>query len=378
MNIIHIVFARKTQSKMTTIADIICQLAIEQIKLGNTVTVWEIGTKPLDQLQQKGFFTKSFTKKLFPWRTTALIKSAIETIPQNTIVHIHGGLIPAFYTLAFYLHEKGIPYILTPHGRYHSYSLQRAGYLKRQYFLNFDANIIAWASAIHFSCEYEQQSLSQFIEFDQQKTYINPNGLLNTQLHIAPKILKHDEIIYCFNGELNMEEMGLDILLKAFADFKNNHKNNAVLWIIGQGKDRNTILKWIKRYQLHKYVFVKPAVFGALKFEQLSHVDVMVRPSRSDYSPAVMVEAAAMSIPIIVSSATGLAELVNQCNAGYTLNELTVAALVDQFKQSMIDVDTVHWNRKKMNAYQMTIDHFAWNTIAKKHTDIYKTVLQNQ
>lgn len=378
MNIIHVVFARKAQTKMTVIADIVSQLAIEQTKLGHTVTVWEIGSKPLDQLQHKGFHTKSFTKKLLPWRTTALIKSAIDTIQPNTIVHIHGGIIPAFYSLAFYLYEKGIPYILTPHGRYHSYSLQKAGYLKRQYFLNFDVNIITWASALHFSSNYEQQSLSQFVEFNTQKSYIKPNGLLNTQLHIAPKILKHDEIIYCFNGELNMEEMGLDILLKAFADFKKLHKNNAVLWIIGNGKDRNTILKWIKKYNLHKYVFVKPAVFGALKFEQLSHIDVMIRPSRLDYSPAVLIEAAAMSIPIMVSSETGLAELVEQCNAGYILKELTVSAMVEQFKQSMVDIDTVHWNRKKMNAHQMIVEHFAWNAIAQSHVDVYKSVLNNQ
>lgn len=376
MNIIHVVFARKALTKMTVIADIISQLATEQMKLGHSVTVWEICAKPLDQLQQKGFFTKSFTKKLFPWRTTALLKSAIESLPSNTIVHLHGGVIPAFYSVAFYLYQKKIPYILTPHGRYHLYALQKASYLKRQYFLNFDANIISWASAIHFSSAYEQQSLSQFIELDQQKTYITPNGLLNVQLHIAPKILKHDEIIYCFNGELNMEEMGIDLLLKAFAEFKNNQKNNAVLWIIGNGKDRNTILKWIKRYNLHKYVFVKPAVFGALKFEQLSHVDVLVRPSRLDYSPAVVMEAAAMSIPVIVSAATDFAELVNQSNAGYALKELTIAALVEQFKQSMIDLDTAHWNRKKMNAHQMTVEHFAWNAIAKRHTDIYKNLIK--
>lgn len=168
--------------------------------------------------------------------------------------------------------------------------------------------------------------------------------------------------------------MGIDILLNAFAKFKKTNSNNAVLWIMGNGKDRNSILKSIKRLGLHKYVFVKPMVYGALKFEQLSKIDIMVRPSRLDYSPYVVLESASMSIPAIVSNETYFTELIQSANAGYTLKENTVEALTQIFVESMNDIDTVQWNRKKINARQMVIDHCSWNKIAKEHIEVYKSI----
>jgi hypothetical protein len=40
----------------------------------------------------------------------------------------------------------------------------------------------------------------------------------------------------------------------------------------------------------------------------------------------------------------------------------------------MNDIDSVQWNRKKMNARQMVIDHCAWNNIARAQIEVYKTL----
>ena len=143
---------------------------------------------------------------------------------------------------------------------------------------------------------------------------------------------------------------------------------------MGNGKDRNTILKSIKKLGLHKYVFVKPMVYGTLKFEQLSKIDIMVRPSRLDYSPFVVLESASMSIPSIVSNQTYFAEIIKAANAGYTLKDNSVETLCQIFIESMNDIDSIQWNRKKMNARQMVIDHFAWNNIARAQIEVYKTL----
>ncbi|HQS22973.1 MAG: hypothetical protein B7Y11_02055 [Sphingobacteriia bacterium 24-36-13] len=374
MEIIHIVFARKAKEKINPLVDIANQLATEQIKLGHTVQIWGIGSGTLDQLQHKPYQAIFFSNSLFMWNTLDKIKKAIQSIKPSTIVHIHGGIIPIFYPIIFHLHKNNCPYILSPHGRYNSYTLKTASYLKRRHFENFDTNIINWASAIHFISEFERKELLNHYPFDLQKSYIIPNGLIDNNINIAPKIMKHDEIIYCFYGELNMNRMGIDILLNAFSKFKKTNTNNAVLWIMGNGKDRNNILKSIKKLGLHKYVFVKPMVYGALKFEQLSKIDIMVRPSRLDYSPFVVLESASMSIPSIVSYETYFAELIKTANAGYPLKENSVEALTQTFIESMNDIDTVQWNRKKMNARQMVIDHCSWNKIAREQVEVYKTI----
>lgn len=375
MEIIHIVFARKAKEKINPLVDIANQLATEQIKLGHSVQIWGIGSGTLDQLQQKPYKVICFSTSLFMWNTLDNMKKAINTIKAGTIIHIHGGIIPIFYPIVFHLHKNNCPFILSPHGRYNSYTLKRASYLKRKHFENFDTNIINWASAIHFVSEFERKELLDNYPFDLQKSYIIPNGLIDNNINIAPKIMKHDEIIYCYYGELSITKMGIDILLNAFSKFKKITNNNAVFWIIGNGGDRNAILKSIKKLGLHKYVFVKPMVYGTLKFEQLSKIDIMVRSSRLDYSPFVVLESASMSIPSIVSKQTYFAELIKTANAGYTLNENSVEELMQIFVESMNDIDSVQWNRKKMNARQMVIDHFGWNKIAREQIKVYQTIL---
>ncbi len=375
MEIIHMVFARKAKEKINQLVDIANQLATEQLKLGHTVQVWGIGSGTLDQLQQKPYKVICFSTSLFMWNTIDNMKKAISLIKPGTIIHVHGGIIPIFYPIIFHLHKNNCPFILSPHGRYNTNTLKSASFLKRKHFENFDTNIINWASAIHFVSEFERKELLACCPFDLQKSYIIPNGLIDNNINIAPKIMKHDEIIYCFYGELNMINMGIDILLNAFFVFKKTNSNNAVLWIMGNGKDRNTILKSIKKLGLHKYVFVKPMVYGALKFEQLSKIDIMVRPSRLDYSPFVVLESASMSIPSIVSNETYFAELIKNTNAGYTLKENSVEALTQTFIESMNDIDSVQWNRKKMNARQMVIDYCAWNKIAREQIAVYQTIV---
>jgi glycosyltransferase involved in cell wall biosynthesis len=372
MEIIHIVFARNAKAKMNIIIDIVNQIASEQVRIGYEVEVWEIGSRPLDQLQQNPYITKSFSTSLFMWNTMDKISRYINTINKNKIVHIHGGIIPIFYPIAFKLHEKGIPFVLSPHGRYNLYTLNNTSFLKRKHFQNFDSNIINWATAIHFCSEFERNELASYHPFDLQKSYIVPNGLINNNLNIAPKIMKHDEIIYCFTGELNIAEMGIDILLSGFSKFKKTHQNNAVLWIIGNGKDRNNILKLIKKLGLHKYVFLKPAVYGALKFEQLSKIDIIVRTSRVDYTPFVVLESAAMSIPSIVSDSTYLTDLVQLNNSGYILKVNNSDELLSKLVESMNDIDTIQWNRKKLNAHQMVVNHCSWNKISREHIEVYK------
>lgn len=374
MEIIHIVFARKAKEKINPIVDIANQLATEQIKLDHAVQVWGIGSGTLDQLQQKPYKVICFSTSLFMWNTLGNMKNAINAIKAGTIIHIHGGIMPIFYPIIFHLHKNNCPFILSPHGRYNSYALKKASYLKRKHFENFDTNIINWASAIHFVSEFERKELLDYYPFDLQKSYIIPNGLIDNNINIAPKIMKHDEIIYCYCGELSITKMGIDILLYAFSRFKKITNNNAVFWIIGNGGDRNAILKSIKKLGLHKYVFVKPMVYGTLKFEQLSKIDIMVRSSRLDYSPFVVLESASMSIPSIVSKQTYFAELIKTANAGYALNENSVEELMQTFVESMNDIESVQWNRKKMNARQMVIDHCSWKNIAREQIEVYITI----
>lgn len=68
----------------------------------------------------------------------------------------------------------------------------------------------------------------------------------------------------------------------------------------------------------------------------------MVRCTRLDYAPSVVLESAAMSIPSIVSENTYLVDLIKNTNAGYTLTKNTSDELMQVFTESLKDIETVH------------------------------------
>ena len=74
MEIIHVVFTRNTKAKNNPIADIVNQLATEQLKLGIKTTIWEISRKPSDRFQNKAYPLKHFSHHLFLWNTMKEIR----------------------------------------------------------------------------------------------------------------------------------------------------------------------------------------------------------------------------------------------------------------------------------------------------------------
>ena len=87
MEIIHLLFTRNTKAKMSPLVDIIHQLATEQVKIGYDVTVWHIGSKPLDLFNNKAYKTKNFSTNLFVWNT-AQKREPHKTHTERTIVFL--------------------------------------------------------------------------------------------------------------------------------------------------------------------------------------------------------------------------------------------------------------------------------------------------
>lgn len=78
------------------------------------------------------------------------------------------------------------------------------------------------------------------------------------QLPQQYKSKKNEVPIFAFMGEFDCKLFGLDIILKAFSDYKNKYLENGSLWLIGQEKDQEILSNLIVDYQITDFVKIKP------------------------------------------------------------------------------------------------------------------------
>ncbi len=115
-----------------------------------------------------------------------------------------------------------------------------------------------------------------------------------------------NEILIGYVGRMNFREKGVDLLLYAFEKLKRRF-NNVKLILIGDGKDLATIKRLNNDKNLNA-IIIDPQINV---FDYFQCIDIFVLPSRIDPFPNVMLEAAAMNIPIVASRVDGIPEFID-------------------------------------------------------------------
>ncbi|MBX9733836.1 MAG: glycosyltransferase family 4 protein [Chitinophagaceae bacterium] len=376
MEIIHLVSGKLTGNNALVAA--INNLAIEQVRLGHRVTLWEISEHANDSFQLKSYKTVLFPAKSFIWKTTGAITSAIQKLKPGVIIHIHGSFVPIYFSIAYHLRKLNIPFVYTTYGMYQKEEIKKQGLLKQLYFQLFEQMLIRWSSVLHITGATEKEILADAQTDVDKKLVLIPNGLTNENRFIPPKIKRNDEPVFGFCGQLDIHAKGLDILLRAFAEYKLKYFEKGVLWIIGDGEGKEVLYKLVNELGIHSYVSFKGKIYGLRKFEMMSKIDVFVRPSRVEHFPSAILEAASSSVPSIVSRATNMGDYITQYDAGYVLAENTPNALAKLFLKSYQDIKHYRWDHKRRNAFRMVSEKFQWSRIAEEHIHVYEKVLDHQ
>ena len=179
---------------------------------------------------------------------------------------------------------------------------------------------------------------------------------------------KKNEIpVFGYMGGFDIKKFGIDLILHAFADYKHKYLETGSLWLIGDGKDKNNIIELSIQLSIDQYVQIKPMPFGNQKFDLLHQIDLFLRPSRSEYFPTAVLEAAAVSVPSIVAADSILSESINTYNAGFIMQEYCHKHLVKFMLATLKDIKYNDWSIKKRNAQRMANERFHWNKIPKTH-----------
>lgn len=369
MEIVHVVLGKVNTNKMNGVNKVVDNLAKNQTELGHQVTVWGVTKNPIHNYPVRNYSTELFldrSKFLLP----VGIRKALNSLASGTVFHFHGGFIPQFFFIAMLLKAHGFSYVFTSHGSYNTVAMERSYWKKKLFVWFFDKAIVRNAKSMHFIGESEIEGAQQLFDFSHFE--LIPNG----QHFDAPQFSSKKEInrftIFGFCGRLDIKTKGLDLLFKGFSQYvKETQNKQAELWMIGDGEERTVLEQLAQDLGIKEQVRFWGSVFGEQKIDLMRKLDFMVLTSRNEGLPGVVLEAAALGVPSIVSKETNMASYLNKYHAGLTLEVNDPAHIQESLKMATESRVNKKMQAFKLGAMSMISKEFDWRLIASRVSEMY-------
>lgn len=362
MDIIHIVLGKANPNRMNGVNKVVYNLATKQKENGENVAVWGITGNLIKSFGERNFETQLFMKKSNAFQIPEKMQTAILKTSENTVFHLHGGWIPVFYSLSEFFSKHRKMFVITPHGAYNTVAIKKSNLIKKIYFLFFEKKLLKNCYRIHCIGKSEVEGINQI--YKNKKTTLITYGF---EFAMHPLIYSWSKkIIFGYLGRIDIFTKGLDIILDAFEGFVEKNVE-AELWIIGDGKDYDSLYNTIKLKKIASKVKLFGSRFGAEKDELLQKIDVFLHPSRNEGLPVSVLEASCFGKPSIVSVFTNIGENIEKYNAGYMFRNYSSSDLTLAMHQIYsIRQDKILFEQMCKNAQTMVAQEFNWENILKR------------
>ena len=371
LQIIHILLGKANPNRMNGVNKVVNSIAEHQALIGKDVAVWGITKNPVHDYPERTYTTRLFldTGK---FSTADELKEAIEQLAgENVIFHIHGGFIPQFYRIAKLLAKNKLEYVFTPHGAYNTVALKRSKWKKKVYIRLLESFLVQHAKHIHLIGESEIAGTHK--TFGKVPYQLIPNGQDCDDNYAMGNSKKWNKSpVFGFVGRLDMHTKGLDTTLKGFAEYLRKEKNNSKLWLIGDGPDRAKLEKMARKLHIDKHMKFLGAKYGTEKDELVNQLDYLCLFSRNEGLPGVVMEAASIGVPVIVSKQTNLATYVQDSKAGFVAAFNNPAGITRALLNANIAMKENMYKDLGINARKMVKEKFNWSTIAQNHIQTYE------
>jgi glycosyltransferase involved in cell wall biosynthesis len=171
-------------------------------------------------------------------------------------------------------------------------------------------------------------------------------------------------------GRLDIYTKGIDLLVDAFEDFQKQNPNSK-LWIIGDGPEKNKLLKTIEDRGMGQQVIIFGSKFGSEKDNLIKQMHVFAHPSRNEGLPSSVLEASNFGIPSIVSEATNVAAYIEKYNAGMSVRNENKADIKNALTKMYHMWENNALDEMKVNAQKMVQDAFDWNNLMSQFNELY-------
>jgi glycosyltransferase involved in cell wall biosynthesis len=176
-----------------------------------------------------------------------------------------------------------------------------------------------------------------------------------------------------FLGRLDIQHKGLDDLLMAWKMLRESGVS-IPLWIVGAGKDEETLRGIVKKYDLSSEVVFKGRLEGDEKKTALANCRFLVMPSRQETFGLTALEAMASCKPVIAYDIDHLNELLKP-----EWSTLVAMGHISKLAESV----SYYWNQvticqqQGLNGYNEA-KKYLWDTLALQQEEIYKSLIKTK
>lgn len=365
MQIIHIILGKARIDRMNGINKVAHNLAIHQQKSGFEVEIWGITHTPKDRPPRQSYKLRLFQAHANKFKIDPELKRYIDALDGSQVrAHIHGSFILDFYWISKLLLKNHIPYTYCPHGSLSPGALQKNAWRKKIYFHLFESSIIKNAQAVQFLGQTQYDYIDSWIKLDNK--VLIPNGQNLSELAFQPEPVKQVAYpIFSYCGRLDRRHKGLDILLEGFTRYR-EAGGTGRLWLIGDGKDHQSLLVQAKMLGVHKLVKFWGSWYGEEKLRLLNQTDAFIHTSRYEGMPTGVLEAAGIGLPCLLSTQTNLGAFFEQKNAGFHIKENDPTSVAKILKKAEEQKELGRLKEMGENARKLIAHDFNWDHVANQ------------
>lgn len=297
---------------------------------------------------------------------------------QHDVLSSHG-----LWSYADYAAWKGskllnVPHIIHPHGMLDGWALRNSSWKKRLARWAFQGRAISESACVRALTTSEAASLRQFGY--QGPIAVIPNGIAVEALKNAEDEQAREAIAKTTNGQPYVlflsrlhPKKNLKALLAAWKTIRSTAKDHLLVLAgpdeLGHGLELRGI---VESEKIENVVFTGP-LYGAAKSEWLRGSKLVVLPSLSEGFPVVLLEAAAMEKPVLMTPACYFQELETCGGArisGTTAKELAAAL------EGLLTMPDQELRLMGEKGYDLVSSQYSWESISGKMAELCKALVQ--
>lgn len=363
MRIAHIIAGVPIESGGPT--HVLREMSARLAARGHTVTVITTDSGGAGRRVLDAAFATAVAVELWPAQLRRSPHASLGHLVAMTrarfdIAHVH-GLFALPVSLAMgVLRARGLPYVLRPCGMLDAYSLAQRPRLKQAWLAAGERANISGAAAVQASTEHEAEAVSALVPA--AKVVVLPQGVEPP----APALRRPHARPYLLFLSRVAKKKGLDLLVQAFAALPHD------LDLVIVGPDEHGYAAEVRAHVAalglsSRVVFAGPAR-GVAKSDWFAHAEAFVLPSHDENFGVVVIEAAHLGCPIVVSDAVGLAPAVVAHDAGVVCTR-EVPTLVAAITLVLADRDRYQRGTTALAAA------FAWDPLVVQLEALYADLL---
>ena len=291
------------------------------------------------------------------------------------LVHIHWLYNFSCIAAAREAVAAGVPFVVQPRGSLDPHMFRKNRFVKRLYLDTIGRPLLTRSAAVVFTAEQERQ-LARYSP--KRPEWIVPNGLdMAGYLDLPPRGSFRAEFpvvdgpFLLFLGRLSRQK-GLDLLLHAFERIARARPD---LRLVLAGPDHEGyeahVRAMVRQLDLERRVVFTGMLTGARKLAAFVDADLFVLPSYFENFGAVIIEALACGLPVLISDQVNIHQELSAAGVA-TVVTCTVDSVTAGIESAL---DDAHARGRMATAGPAVVrTHYSWDVIVPMLIDRYTRI----